>query len=137
MPRQISAVARDLGLAGDPDPIPERARHPGRTEDGGGDAILAGGAQLHASHDTPDEAWSIPAVAGRRSGSSRWMNPARTMGARFTSLSGCRTSRPRHGWLPRWLPVGRMVRDTFAPAWWTLADAAGNEADIATTTGRD
>jgi 4a-hydroxytetrahydrobiopterin dehydratase len=32
---------------------------------------------------------------------------------------------------------GRMVRDDFAPSWWTLADAAGNEADIATTTGRD
>ncbi len=32
---------------------------------------------------------------------------------------------------------GRMVRDEFAPAWWTLADAAGNEADIATTMGRD
>ena len=32
---------------------------------------------------------------------------------------------------------GRMVRDEFAPAWWTLADTAGNEADIATTMGRD
>ena len=32
---------------------------------------------------------------------------------------------------------GRIVRDDFAPAWWTLADAAGNEADIATTMGRD
>jgi len=31
---------------------------------------------------------------------------------------------------------GRMVRDQFAPQWWTLADAAGNEADIATTKGR-
>ena len=31
---------------------------------------------------------------------------------------------------------GRLVRDTFAPAWWTLADPAGNEADIATTRGR-
>ena len=31
---------------------------------------------------------------------------------------------------------GRLVRDQFAPAWWTLADAAGNEVDIATTTGR-
>ena len=28
--------------------------------------------------------------------------------------------------------AGRMVRDEFAPAWWTLTDAAGNEADIAT-----
>src|SRR2546428_659423 len=32
---------------------------------------------------------------------------------------------------------GRMVRDEFAPSWWTLADASGNEADIATTMGRD
>ena len=32
---------------------------------------------------------------------------------------------------------GRIVRDEFAPAWWTLADAAGNEADVATTMGRD
>jgi 4a-hydroxytetrahydrobiopterin dehydratase len=32
---------------------------------------------------------------------------------------------------------GRMVRDAFAPAWWTLADAAGNEADVATIVGRD
>ncbi len=32
---------------------------------------------------------------------------------------------------------GRLVRDEFAPAWWTLADAAGNEADIATTMSRD
>jgi 4a-hydroxytetrahydrobiopterin dehydratase len=32
---------------------------------------------------------------------------------------------------------GRLVRDQFAPAWWTLADPAGNEADIATTVSRD
>ncbi len=32
---------------------------------------------------------------------------------------------------------GRMVRDGFAPRWWTLADAAGNEIDIATVKGRD
>lgn len=32
---------------------------------------------------------------------------------------------------------GRLIRDQFAPAWWTPADAAGNEADIATTSNRD
>ena len=32
---------------------------------------------------------------------------------------------------------GRMVRDEHAPAWWTLADAMGNEADVATTLNRD
>ena len=31
---------------------------------------------------------------------------------------------------------GRMVRDEYAPSWWTLADPAGNEADVATTRGR-
>lgn len=31
---------------------------------------------------------------------------------------------------------GRMVRDENAPSWWTLADPAGNEADIATVGGR-
>ena len=50
-----------------------------------------------------------------------------------------------------WLPVdqaearvaaalaagGRIVRDRSAPSWWTLADPAGNEADIATVSGRD
>jgi 4a-hydroxytetrahydrobiopterin dehydratase len=32
---------------------------------------------------------------------------------------------------------GRVVRDQFAPSWWTLADPAGNEVDIATVKGRD
>jgi 4a-hydroxytetrahydrobiopterin dehydratase len=32
---------------------------------------------------------------------------------------------------------GQMVRDEFAPSWWTLADAFGNEADISTTVGRE
>ncbi|HEX5827206.1 MAG TPA: VOC family protein [Candidatus Limnocylindrales bacterium] len=31
---------------------------------------------------------------------------------------------------------GSIVRDQFAPAWWTLADPEGNEADIATVQGR-
>jgi 4a-hydroxytetrahydrobiopterin dehydratase len=32
---------------------------------------------------------------------------------------------------------GRMVRDRYAPAWWTLADAYGNEVDISTVNARD
>ena len=31
---------------------------------------------------------------------------------------------------------GRMVRDRFAPSWWTLADPAGNECDVATVRER-
>jgi 4a-hydroxytetrahydrobiopterin dehydratase len=32
---------------------------------------------------------------------------------------------------------GHLVSDQHAPAWWTLADAEGNEADVATWLGRD
>ncbi len=32
---------------------------------------------------------------------------------------------------------GHLVSDEHAPAWWTLADAEGNLADVATTMGRD
>lgn len=32
---------------------------------------------------------------------------------------------------------GHLVTDEFAPAWWTLADAEGNEVDVATWMGRD
>ena len=32
---------------------------------------------------------------------------------------------------------GRLVDDQHAPAWWTLADAEGNEVDVATWMGRD
>jgi 4a-hydroxytetrahydrobiopterin dehydratase len=32
---------------------------------------------------------------------------------------------------------GRMVTDEHAPAWWTLADAEGNEVDVATWMTRD
>lgn len=31
---------------------------------------------------------------------------------------------------------GRLVSDEHTLAWWTLADAAGNEADVATWMGR-
>lgn len=27
---------------------------------------------------------------------------------------------------------GRLVTDKYAPSWWTLADAEGNEADVCT-----
>jgi len=31
---------------------------------------------------------------------------------------------------------GHLVSDEHAPAWWTLADTEGNEADVATAMGR-
>ena len=32
---------------------------------------------------------------------------------------------------------GRLVSDRYAPRWWTLADAEGNEVDVASMLGRE
>jgi len=32
---------------------------------------------------------------------------------------------------------GRIVRDSGAPTWWTIADTEGNEVDVTSTIGRD
>jgi 4a-hydroxytetrahydrobiopterin dehydratase len=32
---------------------------------------------------------------------------------------------------------GHLVRDEFAPSWWTLADTEDHEADVATVMNRD
>jgi 4a-hydroxytetrahydrobiopterin dehydratase len=32
---------------------------------------------------------------------------------------------------------GHLVRDDYAPAWWTLADKYGNEIDVASIAYRD
>ena len=32
---------------------------------------------------------------------------------------------------------GHLITDKYAPSWWTLADAEGNVADVATVLGRD
>ena len=76
-------------------------------------------------------------AADRPSGSSRWTSRVPTAEARSTSPSGCRRSRPRPGSRPRWPPAAAWCATGSRPSWWTLADAAGNEADIATVTGRD
>jgi 4a-hydroxytetrahydrobiopterin dehydratase len=57
--------------------------------------------------------------------------------AESTLTSGCRTTRPRPGSRRRSHAGGRLVTDEHAPAWWNLADAEGNEADVATWMGRD
>jgi hypothetical protein len=41
------------------------------------------------------------------------------------------------GHLRHVITAAEKMNDDFAPAWWTLADAAGNEADIASTMSRD
>jgi 4a-hydroxytetrahydrobiopterin dehydratase len=135
--RQISAVARDLGLSGDPSAVQSVLVIPGAPDTAEvmpfWQAVLA----YEPRADAPDEDLVDP----RGRGPAFWFEPMDE-------------PRPDGGGaihVAVWVPYeqaearvaaalaagGHMVRDAFAPAWWTLADAAGNEADIATTMGRD
>lgn len=135
--RQISAVARDLGLSGDPSAVQSVLVIPGAPNTAAVMPFWRAALGYEPRADTPDEDLVDP----RGRGPSFWFEPMEE-------------PRPDGGGaihVAIWVPYeqaearvaaalaagGRLVRDEFAPAWWTLADAAGNEADIATTMARD
>jgi 4a-hydroxytetrahydrobiopterin dehydratase len=135
--RGITAAARGLGLRGDPSAVQIVTVIPGWTDPAAimpfWQAILG----YEPRPDSPDEDLIDP----RDRGPAFWFEPMdepRADGGGAIHLAV---------WVPPEQAVarvsaamaagGHLVRDTFAPAWWTLADAAGNEADVATTSGRD
>lgn len=135
--RQISAVARNLGLDADPSAVQSFLVIPGAPHIGEVTPFWQALLGYEPRADSPDEDLVDP----RDRGPSFW----------FESMDEPRPDGLGAIHVAVWVPYdqaearvgaalaagGRLVRDEFAPAWWTLADAAGNEADIATTTGRD
>ena len=134
--RQISAVARDQGVFADPSAIQTLLLVPGAPA--GAEIMPFWRAVLgyEPRADSPDE----DLVDRHHRGVSFWfetMNQPRPDGGGAIHIGV---------WVPPDLAEarvaaalaagGRVVRDEFAPSWWTLADAPGNEADIATTIGR-
>jgi 4a-hydroxytetrahydrobiopterin dehydratase len=135
--RQISAAARELGLAADPSDVQSLLVIPGAADRAKVMPFWRAMLGYEPRRYTPDEDLVDP----RSRGPSFWfeqMNEPRPDGSGSIHVAI---------WVPYELAEariaaalaagGRMVRDEFAPSWWTLADAAGNEADIATTMGRD
>lgn len=135
--RQISDVARGQGLSADPSAVQSLLVIPGAMVTAEVMPFWRAVLGYEPRGDSPDEDLVDP----RSRGSSFWFEPMRE-------------PRPGGGGaihVAIWVPHdqaearvaaaldagGRMVRDDFAPSWWTLADTAGNEADIATTMGRD
>jgi 4a-hydroxytetrahydrobiopterin dehydratase len=135
--RQISAAARKLGLSADPSAVQSLLVIPGATSRAEVMPFWRAVLGYEPRPDSPAEDLVDPR--------------GRTVPFWFEQMA-----EPRPGGLGAihvavWVPYeqaeariaaalaagGRMVRDKFAPSWWTLADAAGNEADIATTKGRD
>ncbi|HUY72973.1 MAG TPA: VOC family protein [Candidatus Dormibacteraeota bacterium] len=137
MARQISAAAQKLGLSADPSAVQSVLVIPGAPARAEVMPFWRAVLGYEPRGDSPDEDLVDP---GSR-GPSFW----------FEQMEEPRMDGGGAIHVAVWVPYeeaearvaaalaagGRMVRDEFAPSWWTLADAAGNEADIATTQGRD
>lgn len=135
--RTISGVAREQGLTADPSAIQSVLIVPGAPKIAEvmpfWEAVLG----YQRRPDSPDEDLVDP--HGR--GPAFW----------FEQMEQPRSHEGGAIHLAVWIPYeqaearvkaalaagGHMVRDDYAPAWWTLADAAGNEADVATPKHRD
>jgi 4a-hydroxytetrahydrobiopterin dehydratase len=135
--RQISALAREQGVPADPSAVQSVLVIPGASSTAEVMPFWRAVLGYEPRADSPDEDLVDP----HNRGPAFW----------FEAME-----EPRPGGLGAihvavWVPIeqaearvaaalaagGHLVRDDFAPAWWTLADAAGNEADIATIKGRD
>lgn len=133
--RQISAVTRELGAAADPSVL--------QTVQVSVDALVNTEVMpfwravlgYEYRSDSPEEDLIDP----RGRGPAFW----------FQQMSAPRPQRNRIH-IDVWVPYdqaeariaaalgagGHLVSDEHAPAWWTLADAEGNEADVATAMSR-
>ncbi len=134
---QISAVARDLGLSADPSAVQNLLVVPGAPQIAEVMPFWRALLGYEPRPDSPDEDLVDP----RDRGAPFWfeqMDEPRPDGGAAIHIAVWMPFEQTEARLAAALAAGgRMVRDDFAPAWWTLADSAGNEADIATTKGRD
>jgi 4a-hydroxytetrahydrobiopterin dehydratase len=131
--RQVSALARERGLAADPAGIQSLIIIPGAPAST--DVMPFWRAMLgyEPRVDSPDEDLVDPYDRGP----GFWFEPMdapRADGGGSVHVGIFVPLEQAEARVAAALAAGgRLVRDEFAPAWWTLADAAGNEADIATT----
>jgi 4a-hydroxytetrahydrobiopterin dehydratase len=135
--RRISAAARKLGFAADPSAVQSLTIIPGATTRAEVMPFWRAVLGYEPRRDSPDEDLVDP--------------HDRLPGFWFEEVDDPRPDSAGTIHVAVWVPYeqaksrieaalaagGRMVRNKFAPAWWTLADAEGNEADIATTENRE
>ena len=131
--RGISAAARDQGLSADPSAVQTLLVIPGAKVTAEVMPFWQAALGYERRPDSPDEDLIDP--SGR--GPAFWFEPMdepRPDGGGAIHVGIFVPYEQAEARVAAALAAGgRLVRDQFAPAWWTLADAAGNEADIATT----
>lgn len=135
--RQISAVAREQGLSADPSVVQSVLVIPGAPVTAEVMPFWQAVLGYERRGDSPDEDLVDP----HNRGPAFWfeqMDQPRPDGGGAIHVAVWVPYEQAEARVAAALAAGgHMVRDKFAPAGWTLADAAGNEADVATIESRD
>ena len=135
--RRISSVARDLGFDADPSALQYLLVIPGAPNDAEVMPFWRAVLGYDPRPDSPDEDLVDP----NDRGPAFWlesMDEPRPGGGGAIHVAVWVAPEEAEARVAAAVAAGgRIVRDEFAPSWWTLADAAGNEVDVATTEGRD
>jgi 4a-hydroxytetrahydrobiopterin dehydratase len=135
--RGISAAARKLGLTADPSAVQSVSIIPGATSRAAVMPFWRAALGYEPRVDSPAEDLVDPHDRGPAFWFEQMEEPRADGGGAIHIVIWVPYEQAQARIAAALAAGGRMVRDTFAPSWWTLADAAGNEVDIATTTGRD
>jgi 4a-hydroxytetrahydrobiopterin dehydratase len=135
--RRISALAREHGLPADPSAVQSLLVIPGSSNTAQVMPFWQAVLGYTPRGDSPDE----DLVDTHDRGPAFWfeaMDEARPGGLGAIHVAVWVPYEQAEARVAAALAAGGcLVRDDRAPAWWTLADAAGNEVDIATTHSRD
>jgi 4a-hydroxytetrahydrobiopterin dehydratase len=135
--RRISAVAKELGLSADPSAVQSVLIIPGAPPSAKIYDFWRAVLGYEPRNDSPEEDLVDP----RWRGPYLWfetMSEPRGDGGGAIHISVNVPYEQAEARVAAALAAGgQMVRDEYAPMWWTLADAAGNEADISTIKDRD
>jgi 4a-hydroxytetrahydrobiopterin dehydratase len=135
--RRISAAARRLGLSADPSAVQSLLVIPGASSTA--EVMPFWRAALGYAHRRDSPAEDLVDPRGRCPGFwfEQMKKPRGDGGGAIHIATWVPYEQAKARIAAALAAGGRMVREEFAPSWWTLADAAGNEVDIATTRGRD
>jgi 4a-hydroxytetrahydrobiopterin dehydratase len=135
--RKISAAAKKIGLTADPSAVQSLLVIPGATDRTKVMPFWRAALGYEPRVDSPAEDLVDPHNRGAAFWFERMREPRGDGGGAIHIAVWVPYEQAEARIAAALAAGGRMVRDEFAPSWWTLADAAGNEVDIATTKGRD
>jgi 4a-hydroxytetrahydrobiopterin dehydratase len=134
---QISAAARKLGLSADPSKVQSYLVIPGATDIKTVMPFWRAALGYEPRADSPDEDLVDPRGRGPGLWFENMKEPRGDGGGAVHFVVWVPYEQAKARVAAALAAGGRMVHDENAPSWWTLADPAGNEIDIATTHGRE